>query len=316
MAALYDQEDGRARETGADLPKDYGEDAPLLPKGSSLQSFKQTLAFWGQTPMCLMAAVGVVVVVLLSFKLWRLTHQAVHQEMWDDGAAMPLEADLSNLHKGSQWSYLNKAQFDTMVLDAVGHMQPRIVDGDSVFELGVGVGAMLHALRGQWTHLKVGGSNITGAAIGVARKVLPDGRFFVQDMVEKTEELKDDEFDHVISFGALAMYLTRDQQHLAMKEAVRLTKPCGSLLFANFLEPDGKFIGSIIPDAMAKKSHWAEYLPSLGLENIETYEFHPDAKQQDRYMVVATKHCTADHRARPPPLALPAEASDHLEAKP
>lgn len=64
-------------------------------------------------------------------------------------------------------------------------------------------------------------------------------------MVDK-HPLENNNQDHVISEGALGMYLYKNEMITAIKEAVRMTKPGGSLYFTHFLEKNGNNNGSIV----------------------------------------------------------------------
>ena len=134
------------------------------------------------------------------------------------------------------------------VLDHVLHEMP-IKDGDSVFELGCGVGAVFLRIRNAFgAKVSIGGSDLSPNAITQARKIFPNEKdnFYVLTMTEKNNRLHDNSYDHVISFGALGMYLYKDEMEFALREAIRIAKPGGRLCFTHFIEPDGVLQGSIL----------------------------------------------------------------------
>ena len=71
--------------------------------------------------------------------------------------------------------------------------------------------------------LKIGGSDISSNAIEVAKKVFPrdSHQFYVVSMTDKNTFVSDSSQDIVISFGAFAMYLYKEDMEVALKEALR-----------------------------------------------------------------------------------------------
>jgi ubiquinone/menaquinone biosynthesis C-methylase UbiE len=102
-------------------------------------------------------------------------------------------------------------------------------------------------------------------------------------MVDK-HPLENNSQDHVISAGALGMYLYKNEMITAIKEAVRMTKPGGSLCFTHFLEKNGDNNGSIID--RVDKSFWIDMQDELGIKNIQ---FGTLKHQGDRYYFTCTK---------------------------
>ena len=80
------------------------------------------------------------------------------------------------------------------------------------------------------------------------------------------------------------MYLYRREMVLAIKEAVRMTKPGGSLCFTHFVEVKGKRVGSIIQKV--DKSYWISQSDVLGIEKVQFFniKYH-----RDRYGFVCNK---------------------------
>ena len=71
--------------------------------------------------------------------------------------------------------------------------------------------------------LKIGGSDISSNAIEVAKKVFPEDsdQFYVISMTDKNTFVPDNSQDIVISFGAFAMYLYKEDMVVALTEALR-----------------------------------------------------------------------------------------------
>ena len=89
------------------------------------------------------------------------------------------------------------------------------------------------------TSILVGGSDFSPNAIQVAKNMFKSDNFYCLNMIDK-HPIPDNSIDHVISAGALGMYLKKEEMVLAIKEAVRMTKPGGSLCFTHFLEKNGR----------------------------------------------------------------------------
>ena len=71
--------------------------------------------------------------------------------------------------------------------------------------------------------LKIGGSDISSNTIEVAKKVFPEDsdQFYVISMTDKNTFVPDNSQDIVISFGAFAMYLHKEDMVVALTEALR-----------------------------------------------------------------------------------------------
>lgn len=199
-----------------------------------------------------------------------------------------LNYNRENPHHASAWDYLTAEQFKEIVLDGVAKMDPPIKNNEKIFELGVGVGAALKVIENDSgaNQLEIGGSDTAKNAINQAKRNFPQqaDNFFIWDMIRMHNNIPDNYYDHVFSFGALAMYLTKNQMKEAIKEAVRMTKPGGSLLFTHFIAPGGKRIGSI--EFAVEPSFFEENAKEWGIENIKIYAIK---HQGDRYQVTCKK---------------------------
>ena len=204
---------------------------------------------------------------------------------WFNNEALNYESE--NLHFGSAWRYLTEKEFKEIILDGISKMDPKINKHEKIFELGTGVGAALKVIENYigTDQLEIGGSDIAENAITQVKKNFPkqSDQFFIWDMTQKSN-IPENYYDHVLSFGALAMYLPKNQIKKAIKEAVRITKPGGSLLFTNFIAPDGKNIGSIV--SPVEQSFFEENAKEWGIENIKIYGMK---HQGDRYQVTFKK---------------------------
>ena len=68
---------------------------------------------------------------------------------WFERDATTLKPE-DGLHKLSGWGYLNTTQYQEIVRAAAARLDPPLRDGDSVFELGCGVGGVLSVLAQQY----------------------------------------------------------------------------------------------------------------------------------------------------------------------
>jgi|LakMenE01Jun11ns_1017448.scaffolds.fasta_scaffold9959475_11 SAM-dependent methyltransferase len=199
------------------------------------------------------------------------------------------------LHIRSGWGYLNKLHFNEMTDSWLHKMNPPIKQNESVFEMGCGVGAILTHISNTFasngsqqdptgsTSIKVGGSDFSPNAIQVAKNIFKSNNFYCLNMIDK-HPIPDNSVDHVISSGALGMYLKKEEMVLAIKEAVRMTKPGGSLCFTHFLEEKGHKRGSIVDKV--NKSYWISLKDELGIDNIV---FGKLKHQGDRYFFTCIK---------------------------
>jgi cyclopropane fatty-acyl-phospholipid synthase-like methyltransferase len=192
--------------------------------------------------------------------------------------------DKENLHHCSEWRYLSKEAFDVLIMDGASKLG--IKDSDKIFDMGVGVGAALLVMDKHYKNLELGGSDFAENAIKKAKEVFPRHakNFYLQDMSKKHEKIPANYYDHVVSFGALAMYLTLEQMNAAIKEAVRMTKPGGTMLFTSFIAPGGKNVGSIITPVDPR--YWQKKADYLGIKDVEIL---PMKHQGDRYMLLCKK---------------------------
>jgi ubiquinone/menaquinone biosynthesis C-methylase UbiE len=191
-----------------------------------------------------------------------------------------------DLHKYSQWVYLSDQEFSEIIHDALSKMPNQMKNSDEVYELGMGVGAALKVIRQDYPGISIGGSDYSKNAIAMAQDVFVDDvdHFVVHDMTLKHECIADNTYDHVFSFGALGMYLTKPQMLDAIQEAVRIAKPGGSLVFTHFIESGAYPRKSIVEPV--EKSYWLEVLPKLGIKNIQ---IEPMLHQGDRYQIICQK---------------------------
>jgi len=175
-----------------------------------------------------------------------------------------------------------------MVHTMVSNMDPPLQPGESVYELACGTGAALSFLRDYLHAGVVGGVDASQNAIAYARSSLPEhaSRFAVQNMTAPNSAVAAGAFDHTIAIGGLAMYLGRRDMMRAITEAVRVTKPGGSLLLSHFIEELGAPRGQIVEPV--PKDFWPSALATLGLERIRIRPV-PHHSQGDRYYITAVK---------------------------
>lgn len=226
--------------------------------------------------------------ILLSLVLGCHPKNKDEVKVWFDDAAEGCDIHKS-LHRCSRWNYLSDREYKNMVMMGVEKMNPPLKDGESIFDMGIGVGAPFKVLTEFFRDLQFGGSDLAKNAIDVAKQVFPQHAdyFLVHDMTKKHEAIADNSQDHVVSFGALGMYLTKNEMLKAFKEALRMTKPGQSMLFTHFIEPGQSVRGSIITPI--EKTILQEELSKIGMENIEFHSLKPIKDQGDRFVITATK---------------------------
>ena len=188
----------------------------------------------------------------------------------------------------SGWGYMPAREYADMVHTMVSNMDPPLQPGESVYELACGTGAALSFLRDYLHAGVVGGVDASQNAIAYARSSLPEhaSRFAVQNMTAPNSAVAAGAFDHTIAIGGLAMYLGRRDMMRAITEAVRVTKPGGSLLLSHFIEELGAPRGQIVEPV--PKDFWPSALATLGLERIRIRPV-PHHSQGDRYYITAVK---------------------------
>lgn len=240
------------------------------------------------------AKIGFAVILASVFGLFYLPHYGfklykhVSIKYWfDTDAATFNRSNVGELHKGSGWSYLDRHGFESMILVPTQCLNPPILEGNSVFEFGVGTGGAIHVLASKYKLGKVGGTDFSSNSIEVAKTIFPEFKdnFWVQSMTEPHLRIPENSYDHVFSFGAMGMYLSLDEMPFIVKEAVRITKRGGSLLFTHFIEPGGSHVGSIVD--RVPKSFWAAHEKMFGVTATTIQKM--DDRQKDRYAVCMTK---------------------------
>ena len=182
----------------------------------------------------------------------------------------------------SGWETSDKI-FNETIEDWVQNMNPPLRPGESVFEMGCGVGAVLVYISKLHDDLTISGSDFSINAINKIKSLFVGCNFYCQNITSSHPVLTNSQ-DHVISAGALAMYLYKNEMCIAIKEAVRMTKPGGSLGFTHFLENKGKYRRSIVEKV--DKQYWLDNQDELGIENIS---FFTIKHQHDRYGFVCNK---------------------------
>ena len=201
---------------------------------------------------------------------------------WFENLAQEQEVPL---HAASGWGYMSREEYNSCVYHVLREIPIR--DNDNVFELGCGVGAVLQLIKDVYgNNVSVGGSDLSVQSITKARLIFPSeaNNFYVASMTEKNNLIPDNNKDHVISFGALAMYLYKEEMLRALEEALRIAKPGGHLCFTHFIEPTGKAKYSILEPI--EKSFWSEITKIYSLENLIVQQM---MYQKDRYFVCFSK---------------------------
>lgn len=200
---------------------------------------------------------------------------------WFSGLA--LDQDLP-LHVASGWNYLSETQFNEIIDHVTDHIT--IHKHDSIFELGCGTGAALLRIKYKYGVRTIGGSDLSSEAIERIGTIFPEQKshFHVISMTEQDDGVQDESQDVVLSFGAFAMYLYREDMEIALKEALRMAKIGGRLCFTHFIEPNGKFLGTILEPL--PKSQWWDWARKYSLKDLKIDQM---IHQRDRYFVCFSK---------------------------
>jgi ubiquinone/menaquinone biosynthesis C-methylase UbiE len=215
------------------------------------------------------------------FKAGRQAHMAA----WFDKES---KTGTVYMHEASGWKYLTEKQYSNMVKHVL-HWLP-IKSGHRIFELGCGVGAALNVTMETYgPNLILGGSDISADFIKKCQKYFPKfaDNFYHLSMTSANEKVPDSSQDHVLSFGALGMYLYREEMTAAVAEAVRILKPGGGMCLTHFIEPNGRNPGSILQPV--EKSHWEKVRDKHGLERMRLVTLLNQGNFGDRYAVCFTK---------------------------
>lgn len=170
-------------------------------------------------------------------------------EAWFDEAVEGGKEEKS-LHKRSQWSYMSDDDWKAFVLHGTAQLNPPIKSGESVYDMGCGVGAALKVLQDQHKLSKVGGVDLSGKSIEFAQEsTFPDqkenflkGSFTDAPLLQ--ERVPSASYDHVIGVGTLFYLGSLDDVKIAVHEALRIVKPGGSLVFTDLTEPGHTGLGS------------------------------------------------------------------------
>eukprot|EP00316_Scyphosphaera_apsteinii_P005980 CAMPEP_0119310550 /NCGR_PEP_ID=MMETSP1333-20130426/19631_1 /TAXON_ID=418940 /ORGANISM="Scyphosphaera apsteinii, Strain RCC1455" /LENGTH=277 /DNA_ID=CAMNT_0007314751 /DNA_START=379 /DNA_END=1213 /DNA_ORIENTATION=- len=227
------------------------------------------------------ATISAITISIFSVASGAAAHSARIVRWFDEHAMKPRDG---GLHTLSAWDYLTPQAYDEMVFDGLRRLSPPIRPGASVFELGCGVGAVFKVIQAHIGEVRPGGCDMSVNAIRVVHKLFPSARsqFVIGPMVGLGGNMPNHSFDHVISFGAMAMYLLKDEMALTMREAVRLAKPGASLGFTHFIEEGAAPRGTIVqPIRRSELSHLAKL---AGLIDVRFFQMRHQGK---RYMMTS-----------------------------
>ena len=178
----------------------------------------------------------------------------------------------------SNWQHSSKTKYDDMIKDTLNKINPPLRSNESIFEIGCGYGACLKFISDNYKGIKIAGSDYSKNAIDSIQQTFPKGQFYLQNMIQK-HPIPDNNFDIVISIGAVAMYLYKPEIIITIKELVRLTKPGGSIIITHFTEKDGLLKQKSIIEKI-EKEFILEYQDYWGIENIIFFDMKDNI---DRY---------------------------------
>lgn len=108
-----------------------------------------------------------------------------------------------------------------------------------ILDVGCGLGATTNTIKEKFPNAKVTGINISERQVSFAREHYPACNFEVMDAAQLT--FPEDHFDLIISVEAVFHFQTREE---FLKEAYRILKPDGELIFTDILLHDSHWVGN------------------------------------------------------------------------
>lgn len=206
-------------------------------------------------------------------------NRADYHDWFEHDAAM--NTTLSYVKSG--WDYFPTAADYYAIIDDPA-TAARIKANSTVLELGCGVGASLQRLvETRRISPKVHGIDFSSTAISAARTALPAGTFIKGDIAGRLP-FADNSMDHVVSFGAVGMYLTHKEMAHVVREASRVVRPGGTVLFTQFVEPWSLHRGSIL--APIPRPRWPSLTRGFGHHLI--VRSHRNTMKGCRYYILFT----------------------------
>jgi hypothetical protein len=137
----------------------------------------------------------------------------------------------NTLHRLSKWGVHNADEWRSYIYKAADTMSMR--DGASVYEIGLGTGAILHALQMKYRHLELAGSDLSSQAVAIANQVL--GPHFCYANAYDLSYASANHYDFVIASGVFLVAAATEAETIELvKQAVSLLKPKTGKLFVGY----------------------------------------------------------------------------------
>jgi hypothetical protein len=137
----------------------------------------------------------------------------------------------NTLHRLSKWGVHSAEEWRSYAYQAAHKMEMR--DGVSVYEIGVGTGAFLHALQMKYKNLELAGSDLSAQAVVIANQVL--GPQFCYANAYNLSYATADHYDFVIASGVFLVAAETEAETIDLvKQAVSLLKPKTGKLFVGY----------------------------------------------------------------------------------
>ena len=137
----------------------------------------------------------------------------------------------NTLHRLSKWGVHSADEWRSYAYKAADKMEMR--DGASVYEIGVGTGAFLHALQMKYRNLELAGSDLSAQAVVIANQVL--GPHFCYANAYNVSYANADHYDFVIASGVFLVAAATEAETIDLvKQAVSLLKPKTGKLFVGY----------------------------------------------------------------------------------
>lgn len=172
----------------------------------------------------------------------------------------------NTLHRLSKWGVHNADEWRSYIYKAADNMGMR--DGASVYEIGLGTGAVLHALLMKYKNLELAGSDLSAQAVVIANQVL--GPHFCYANAYDLSYATADHYDFVIANGVFLVAAETEAETMELvKQAVSLLKPKTGKLFVSYNSvpvPGGGTTGD--GRINLRTEFWTENSERLKLTNV------------------------------------------------
>jgi len=129
------------------------------------------------------------------------------------------------IHHVDGFDLLTTEQWNDMVFKVTKPIA--IKSGDSILECGCGAGAFLSSLLIHYPNLKVAGIDYSKSLIEAVKRNI-NGDFYLGDMTD-ISFIKDDQYDHTISFSTFHYLSSEESARKAVREMTRVTKTGGMI---------------------------------------------------------------------------------------